>query len=244
MVQLKWSLGVVEMGAAVKFFSNADLVWQWGFLNRSVVLAIWTVLSLWILGYLLRVHPREKIWTTMHQHLTFYLIILFAGSSIYWGRGWAGTPLDSYTESFLPPPLVLQGSDTSKQDPIANSELYTRLKWYPSFGEASKISQQQNKPLFIDMTGYTCVNCRWMEKEIFSDVRILDEFEEHFVLAQLYVDGGEYEEENQQLLVNRFHTLALPTYVMMSPQGKIIDKRSGITKTVEEFLKFLEKGEE
>jgi thiol:disulfide interchange protein len=47
-------LGLVELGAALKFLSNADLVWRWGLLHREVVLALWVALALLAALYLLR----------------------------------------------------------------------------------------------------------------------------------------------------------------------------------------------
>ena len=38
---LKVTLGFVELAAALKFFSNADLVWGWGIISREVFLLLW-----------------------------------------------------------------------------------------------------------------------------------------------------------------------------------------------------------
>jgi len=38
-------LGLVELAAAFKFFSNADLVWQWGIIDRDFVLYVWIILA-------------------------------------------------------------------------------------------------------------------------------------------------------------------------------------------------------
>ena len=45
MVQLKVILGLLELAAAFKFFSNTDLVWEWGVIDRDFVLAVWIILS-------------------------------------------------------------------------------------------------------------------------------------------------------------------------------------------------------
>ena len=44
MEHLKIVLGLLELAAAFKFFSNTDLVWQWGVLDKDFVLAAWVVL--------------------------------------------------------------------------------------------------------------------------------------------------------------------------------------------------------
>ena len=49
---LRVLIGLLEVAAAVKFISNADLVLHWGIFTREVVLAIWTVLALSGAAYL------------------------------------------------------------------------------------------------------------------------------------------------------------------------------------------------
>src|SRR5256714_11275880 len=49
---LRVLIGLLEVGAAVMFVSNADLVLGWGFFTRSVVLLLWAMLALLGVGYL------------------------------------------------------------------------------------------------------------------------------------------------------------------------------------------------
>src|SRR5512135_468833 len=43
LLTLRRALGVLEVAAAAKFLSNADLVWGWGIFTREVVLGVWAV---------------------------------------------------------------------------------------------------------------------------------------------------------------------------------------------------------
>ena len=52
---VKVVLGFLELALAVKFLSNADLVKQWGFLKREIFIAIWIVIGIAIVLYLLGV---------------------------------------------------------------------------------------------------------------------------------------------------------------------------------------------
>src|SRR5579871_4927480 len=56
MVSVKAFMGFLELAAALKFLSNADLVWQLGILTKPVYLAIWStifvVAGLYLLGWL------------------------------------------------------------------------------------------------------------------------------------------------------------------------------------------------
>jgi len=51
---VKVLLGFIELAAAIKFFSNADLVWQWGLISRPFAIAAWIAIflvgGLYVLG--------------------------------------------------------------------------------------------------------------------------------------------------------------------------------------------------
>ena len=46
MNSIKVTMGFLEIGAAMKFFSNVDLVWNIGFFTYEMVLASWAILSI------------------------------------------------------------------------------------------------------------------------------------------------------------------------------------------------------
>ena len=50
---VKKVLAFVELALAFKFLSNADLVKQWGLLKREVFIAIWIIIGIGIVAYLL-----------------------------------------------------------------------------------------------------------------------------------------------------------------------------------------------
>ena len=66
-----------------------------------------------------------------------------------------------------------------------------------------------------------------------------DPYQREFVLVKLYTDGGEKAGENQRMQISRFKTVALPLYVILNADDKILAKRAGIIKPVEKFLEFL-----
>ena len=80
-----------------------------------------------------------------------------------------------------------------------------------------------------------------MEKNVFAEKEVFEELKNNFVLAQLFTDGGEGWEEKQKLQIDRFHTIALPFYVVLSPQDEVLAKRTGMLSK-KEFLKFLNQG--
>ena len=52
MSEVKVVLGFIELALAVKFFSNADLVKQWGLLKREVFIALWVIIGFCIVIYI------------------------------------------------------------------------------------------------------------------------------------------------------------------------------------------------
>ena len=49
MNNVKVVMGFLEIAAAIKFLSNADLVWSWGILSKEFFLAIWVVICLLVM---------------------------------------------------------------------------------------------------------------------------------------------------------------------------------------------------
>jgi thiol:disulfide interchange protein len=122
-------------------------------------------------------------------------------------------------------------------------EKVARLPWHPSLDQALALANQTGKPIFIDFTGYTCVNCRWMEKKVFAKQPVLDTLRDRFVLVQLYTDGGPDGDKNQRLQVERFRTLAMPYYVILAPDNAVLATHAGILPSVPGFLDFLSEGD-
>ena len=59
------------------------------------------------------------------------------------------------------------------------------------------------------------------------------------ILVQLYNDGGENAESNQKLQIDRFQTVALPLYVILDQDDRLLARHAGILEPAERFLRFL-----
>ena len=104
-----------------------------------------------------------------------------------------------------------------------------------------KEAKAQGKPIFIDFTGYTCTNCRWMEANIFSKPAIARDLN-RFVKVRLYTDGdGEVYTSQQDYENKHFGTVALPLYALLDSSGNTIDTSAGVTRDVNAFAGFLNK---
>jgi len=242
--QMKVILGILELLIAMKFVSNADLVWGWGIFDRELLLVMGAVVvavsALLILG--LVPWPGFKVDRLRAPRIGWSAAFLLL--AVYFVRGAQGVELDAYTEAYLPPPL---GRDTVVQAAMKGEYLDDSsvhgLPWLLTLDDGLRQAQASGKPIFIDFTGYTCINCRWMEKRIFAEKSVYEAFRDRFVLVQLYTDGGDHAEENQRLQVERFRTLALPYYVILSPDNAVLAKHAGITPNPADFLAWLDHGQ-
>ena len=102
------------------------------------------------------------------------------------------------------------------------------LPWIVNDYDAAlrRSASEQNRPLLIDFTGYTCTNCRWMEANMFPRPEVARELA-RYVRVRLYTDGrGEPYRSFQQMEQTMFGTVALPYYAVMTPDGTPDGRRS------------------
>ena len=226
---LRVTIGLLEVGAAVKFVSNADLVLGWGVFTRTVVLSIWTALALIAAAYL-GLGLRHKILRRELRPVSFAPAAIALLVAAWLGSGIGGRPLRQI-EAFLPPPVAPVLSATARgpaQSWILND-----------YDGALQTARSAGKLVFIDFTGYTCTNCRWMEANIFSRPDVGAELG-RFVLARLYTDGdGEMYERQQTFQERTFGTVALPLYAIVDAKGAVKATLSGLTRDPAEFIAFL-----
>lgn len=247
--RIKVVMGFIEIAAVAKFISNADLVWHWNVFTHDVVLAIWVALALSITFYLLGAfrlphEPRLDIAATSSTRVLPRIsasraipALVFLSLGMWLATGLSGGTLGTL-ESFLPP--------VGGEPPVVNSadvpaELHWRLNDLPA---ALALAHQQNRRVFIDFTGYTCTNCRWMEANMFTRPEIKVAMD-RFVLARLYTDGdGDIYDKQQIMQQQRFGTIALPLYAIVDPDGKTVATFAGLTRSPNDFLSFLKSGVE
>jgi thiol:disulfide interchange protein len=236
MNSVKVVMGFLEIAAAMKFLSNADLVWNWNIFTRTTVLCIWTGCLLMIVAYLLgwfRFDHDSAIVTVSGTRVVFSLV--FLASAIWLANGLAGHHLGDI-DAFLPPMEVdtaigAQATPTATDAPWILNDLQTGLAQ----------AKSERRPIFIDFTGYTCTNCRWMESNVFSKPTIQRDLN-RFVKVRLYTDGdGEIYSRQQDYEDKRFGTVALPLYALLDSKGNTIATSAGVTRDPDVFAAFLAK---
>jgi thiol:disulfide interchange protein DsbD len=213
LTDLKVCVGLFEIAAAVKFFSNADMVWGSNILSRPVIISIWITIVLAAAIYLL-------------LKRRFIVALAPAAISVWLGAAFTGRSLGE-AEAFLPP-RVYESGPSARLDWILNDH-----------ARALQLASQSNRLVFIDFTGYTCTNCRWMEANMFARADVSASLS-RYVLSRLYTDGeGELYERQQGFQEKRFGTVALPLYAIVDANGRTVRTFSGLTRNPAEFLSFL-----
>ena len=221
---VKVVMGFLELAAAFKFISNTDLVWNWNIFTYEVVLYLWALImlltGLYIFG-LIKFKNDSPVTFSIQRSL-FALAFIFFGT--YLAAGNHGYDINGNIKSYLPP-----------------KKYQSNLVWNNNLDDAFIIAAEQNKNIFIDFTGVTCTNCRWMETNIFS-ISSVEKLMSEYVLVSLYTDAGEGYLEKREYQINRFETAALPYYVILDSNDKVLSEFPGLTRNVEEFKDFLKTG--
>ena len=222
---LRVLIGLLEIGAAIKFVSNTDMVLGWGVFTRNVVLLSWSALAIVGALYLGR-NVQRRVWR-LEETAPIGISILLA---VWLVSGLNGRALPQI-EAFLPP------SGPTRVIASASGESSTWM--LNDYQGALDAARSKGKLVFVDFTGYTCTNCRWMEANIFNRPDVGAELGQ-FVLARLYTDGdGELYERQQAFQEKTFGTVALPLYAIMTSDGKVRATFSGLSRNPAEFIAFL-----
>ncbi len=236
---VKVILGIIILAAAVKFLANADIIWQWGIITRPLGIAIWISLfliaGLYLLG-MFALHGEEKPKNISTGRLL--LAVPFLLFSFYLIPGLLGASMGIW-DAWLP---ARQATDVSVVSSIGTAGgTASAVEWSDNFDESAERAVAENRPVFIDFTGYTCTNCRAMESTVFPRENIVERFQQ-METVKLYTDGGRDASENQRFQFELTGTLALPTYAIVDPNtGNVLDQLIGFTRA-DDFEKFLDRG--
>jgi len=284
---VKVTMGFIELAMAMKFLSNVDLQYHWGILNFDVYVSIWVVLfgalSLYLFGAIRFRHDSELPANDFGKpHLTvtrLMFAILFSSFTIYLIPGLWGAPL-KLVSGFLPERKTMEfnihddlvkiqtytykPSDNEiqpkKYTDVLKSE-FPGIETFFDYEEALEAAKAMNKPVFVDFTGHSCVNCRLMERNVISKPEILRILKDEFVVVSLYCDdktklpehewkkSAKYPDKvlktigavNLDLQLTKFDNVSQPLYVIVNGEGKQLTAPIGSTD-YEKFRNMLTDG--
>ncbi|MXV39214.1 protein-disulfide reductase [Flavobacteriaceae bacterium Ap0902] len=268
---VKVSLGFIELAFALKFLSNADLVWQAHWLERELFLAIWLAIFLAMALYLLNIYRlshdsnTERIgWPRLLFGILTLMVVFYILPGL-WGaplKLLSGlTPPKNYAES----PMGFMGSGSALTN---NSELPENAHYGPhqipafhDIEEAFAFAQEVGKPVLIDFTGDACANCRKVEDNVWSDPRVQDKLRNEVVLASLYVDRridlpaaeqvySEAKGRNLRTIgdkwsayqIENFNSNSQPLYIIVDEDLNRFNEPMGTELDIETYLDWLDRG--
>ena len=135
------------------------------------------------------------------------------------------------------------------------------LEGYYKLEEGLEAAKEAGKPVFVDVTGHGCVNCREMESRVWSDPRVLEMLKNDFIIVALYTDdktkldeedritdaqtGKVYKDlgrANSYIARTLWDVNAQPNYVLLSPEGELLVPVRGYDLSVDGFIAFLQSG--
>jgi thiol:disulfide interchange protein DsbD len=276
---VKVVLGFLELAFALKFLSMIDLVLDLRILDRELFLALWIAifgcLGLYLLGKIKL--PHDSPLTHISVGRLSMAIIVFA-FTLYMIPGLWGAPLKLI--SGFPPPLATNaespyGVGYTKQSSAAmgaDAQGRKSLPAHAHYGPQDLITfhdydlgvafaKANNKPVMLDFTGKTCVNCRKMEEQVWVEPGIFELLDNEVVLISLYVDdrtelpkeeqyesafsGNTIKTYGQKWLEyqqTRYNTNAQPLYVIQDLEGNDLNQAVGYTPDAAEYQEWLESG--
>ena len=268
---VKVVFGFIELALAFKFLSMADLVMDWHLLERETFIAIWIAifggLALYLFGKISLPHDSPMSNISVGRLLLGLLSLAF---TVYLIPGLWGAPLNVI--SGFPPPMSYSespyGVGNSKGGTSTTEALPEHAHYGPhdivafhDYQHGLDYAKKVGKPVLIDFTGVTCVNCRRMEELVWAKPEILKLLKEEVVLVSLYVDDKKELPKDQQYVspvtgkeittygkkwsdfgISRYEANVQPYYVLMGHDEENLNKPVGYTPDVEEYKKWLEEG--
>jgi thiol:disulfide interchange protein DsbD len=195
-------------------------------------IAVALLIGLYLLGKFQMTHDGDSSRIGVVRLLSALLAFALA---FYMLPGMFGKRLGEL-EALLPPMAEEAVAASANGATTANGE----LTWVTNDYEAAlKQAKAENKQVFVDFTGYTCTNCRWMEANMFPRPAVKTELAK-YVRLRLYTDGeGELYEKQQAMQQQRFGTVALPYYAILDGDGQALKTFPGLTRNENEFVSFV-----
>ena len=257
MTTIKVVLGFIELAFALKFFSVADLAYGWHLLDREVFLSLWIVifalLGAYLCGWLK--FQEDEVGGDLNKPMPVVCImggLVSLAFAVYMVPGLWGAPCKAV--SAFAPPMNTQDFNLNTRTVEAR---------FTDYEQGMAAARAEGKPVFIDFTGFGCVNCRKMEAAVWTDPRVADKLKNQFVLISLYVDDktplkepfevtdAEGNKKTLRTVGAKWSSLqshkvganAQPFYVMLDPAtGKPLSGSRAYDEDIDKYLEFLGEG--
>jgi thiol:disulfide interchange protein len=270
---LKVTLGFLELALAFIYLSKVDLAYHWQILSRDIFLSIWiivfSVLGFYLLGKIKLSHDDNGNKISVVRLLAGMIVLTF---SLYMIPGLWGAPLNLIS-GYLPPigsqEFNLTNSTTSADPASFKVKKYGdrfsapyNLDIYFDYDQGIEVAKKLNKPVFLDFTGWACVNCRKMESNVWRDAQVQKLFRNDYVMISMYVDdktnlpdSEQYVsklsgvkiktlgDKNSDIQTVNYNTNSQPYYVLIDPFDlKQLSAPKAYDVDINGYIKFLSEG--
>ncbi len=253
---VKVVLGFVELALALKFLSVVDLAYHWEFLTREIFLSLWIIifalLGLYLIGKLKFSHDSDMTHIPVFRLVVGIFAFAFA---IYLIPGLWGAPV-KLMSGIAPPSFYKEWIEHE-----GGAHCTHGIDCFHDYEAGMAFAKKEGKPVLIDFTGWSCVNCRKMEDNVWPDQRIFSYLEEDYVLISLYVDDKEELPKSQQYVsdftnkkvktvgnkwsemqAKRYGANSQPYYVLVDHEENLLASPRSYTPEIGEYATFLEAG--
>lgn len=247
---VKVVLGFLELALSLKFLSVADLAYGWHILDRETFLSLWIaifgLLGLYLIGKLWLKGDGDKKPIGVVRLMLGLISLAFTA---YLLPGPWGAPL-RVTSAFVPPLYT--------QDYTTNPE---QLQEWDDFEKGVAQAAQSGKPIFLEFSGYGCVNCRKMETAVMDVEEVKRNLKENFVHIRLMVDDKAnlaqpitIEHNGKKRILNtvgdkwsylqevKFNSNSQPYYVVLNSKGELMSGPFVYKEDIQGFIDFLNRG--
>ena len=247
---VKVVLGFLELALSLKFLSVADLAYGWHILDRETFLSLWIaifgLLGLYLIGKLWLKGDGDKKPIGVVRLMLGLISLAFTA---YLLPGLWGAPL-RVTSAFVPPLYT--------QDYTTNPE---QLQEWDDFEKGVAQAAQSGKPIFLEFSGYGCVNCRKMETAVMHVEEVKRNLKENFVHIRIMVDDKAnlaqpitIEHNGKKRTLNtvgdkwsylqevKFNSNSQPYYVVLNSKGELMSGPFVYKEDIQGFIDFLNRG--
>lgn len=281
---VKVVLAFLILFIGMKYLNVPNQALGWG-ITREVFIAVWIVLFVLLGFYLLGKIKFSHDSPVDHVSVPRLLLVIASFSfAIYLVPGLFGAPLkavsgylpsesawdldDIIRESTKNISVVSSGENAALAVNLCDEPKYADrfnlphgLKGYFDYEQGMACAKKLNKPVFLDIKGHACTNCKVMEKNVWSDPEVLKRLQNDYVIIALYVDDN-YElpenewvtssfdgkvkktigRKNTDFQITRFGVNAQPYYVLLDTEGKELTEGVGFVSNAGEYVDFLDAG--
>jgi thiol:disulfide interchange protein DsbD len=279
---VKVVLAFLILAIGMKYLLVPNQALGWG-ITREVYVAVWivlfTLLGLYLMGKIKFSHDSPV------EHIAVPRLLLIIASftfALYLFPGMFGAPLKAVSgylpseSSFDLDEIIRESTRNINIAVTGNTSLpglcdepkyadrYTLpygLKGYYDYQQGLDCAKKLNKPVFLDIKGFACTNCKVVEKNVWSDPGVLKRLQNDYVIIALYVDDNHTLPENEWVTstfdgkvkktigrknvdfqITRFGVNAQPYYVLLDYSGNTLTPAIGFVSNAGKYIKFLDEG--